>query len=78
MKLEQGQIWRQGGDYYRIVEWARMSIEYKVMKDPVSKEGTLHKVTKKEFCRILKGAVLLKPEDLPTAETEVSHAPETV
>lgn len=82
MKLEQGQIWQRGEVYFRIVEWARLSIEYKVMKDPVSKLGTLHKVTKKEFCRLLKGAVLLKPEDLPAAETEaapleISHAPET-
>ncbi len=81
MKLEQGQIWQRGEDYYRIVEWARLSIEYKVMKDPVSKVGTLHKATKKEFCRLLKGAVLLKPEDLTAAETEadpseVSLAPE--
>ena len=77
MKLEQGQIWQRGEDYYRIVEWARLSIEYKVMKDPVSKQGTLHKTTKKEFCRLLKGAVLLKPEDLPGPETEVSLAPGT-
>lgn len=81
MKLEQGQIWQRGEDYIRIVEWARLSIEYKVMKDPVSKVGTLHKATKKEFCRLLKGAVRLKPEDLPAAETEaapseVSLAPE--
>jgi len=83
MKLEQGQIWQRGEDYYRIVEWARLSIEYKVMKDPVSKQGTLHKATKKEFCRLLKDAVLLKPEVLPAAEAEgglpeVSLAPETV
>jgi hypothetical protein len=80
MKLEQGQIYKQGEDYLRIVEWARLSIEYKVMKDPVSKQGTLHKTTKKEFCRLLKGAVLLKPEDLPAAEAPANAeelAPET-
>ena len=76
MKLEQGQIWKKGEDYLRIVEWARLSIEYKAMKDPVTKQGTLHRVTKKEFCRLLKGAVLLKPEDLPEAEAELT--PETV
>ena len=59
MKLEQGQIWKQGDDFFRIVEWARLSIEYKAMKDPDTKEGTLHRVTKKEFCRLIKGAVLL-------------------
>lgn len=69
MKLEQGQIWKQGDDYLRIVEWARLSIEYKLMKNPTTKEGTLHKVTKKEFCRLLKGAELMKPE-APTLEAE--------
>lgn len=82
MKLEQGQIWQKGADYIRIVEWARLSIEYKVMKDPATKEGTLHKLSKKEFCRLLKGAVFLKPEDLPAAEPETdispAPAPETV
>ncbi len=62
MKLEQGQIWKQGEEYLRIVEWTRLSIEYKSMKDPASKEGTRHRVTKKEFCRLIKGAVLLAPE----------------
>ena len=68
MKLEQGQIWKQGDDYLRIVEWERLSIEYKSMKDPASKEGTRHRVTKKEFCRLIKGAVLLSP-DKTAAET---------
>lgn len=60
MRLEQGQIWKQGEDYYRIVEWERMAIEYKLMTDPLTKEGTLHRVTKKEFCRLIKGAELVK------------------
>ncbi len=82
MKLEQGQIWKQGEDYLRIVEWARLSIEYKVMKDPVSKVGTLHRTTKKEFCRLLKGAALVKPEEMPSAEVpandeELAPGPET-
>lgn len=71
MKLEQGQIWKKGDDdYLRIVEWARLSIEYKRMKNPATKEGTLHKVTKKEFCRLLKGAELMKPE--PSIMTSAS------
>jgi hypothetical protein len=62
MKLQQGQIWKQGDDYFRIVEWARMSIDYKAIKDPMSTEGTRHVVTKKEFCRLIKGAELLPTE----------------
>lgn len=69
MKLEQGQIWKQGEDYYRIVEWARLSIKYKLMKDPATKVGTMHDVTKKEFCRLIKGAQLLGTNDLAPTPT---------
>lgn len=62
MHLEQGQIWKQGGEYFRIVTWERLAIEFKAMKDPASKEGTLLRVTKKEFCRLIKGAVLYQPD----------------
>ena len=62
MKLEQGQNWKNGEDYYRIVEWARLAIEYKLIKNPATKEGTLHQVSKKEFCRLLKGAELIQPQ----------------
>ncbi|MDH4451897.1 MAG: hypothetical protein QE570_01795 [Verrucomicrobiota bacterium] len=75
MKLEQGQIWKKGDQYLRIVEWARLSIEYKRMKDPLTKEGTLHKVTKKEFCRLLKDAELVVLEK-PAVETPEDDGPE--
>jgi hypothetical protein len=80
MKLEQGQIWKQGDNYLRIVEWGRMHIEYKIMKDPATKEGSFHQVTKKEFCRMLKGAVLQKLEKPTAAAAELSPvlSPETV
>ena len=70
MKLEQGQIWKQGEVYYRIVEWARMHIKYKLMKDPATKEGTFHQLSKKEFCRLLKGAVLIPPTQSPAKAEE--------
>lgn len=77
MKLEQGQIWKKGDEYLRIVEWARLSIEYKVMKDPATKEGTLHRVSKKEFCRLLKGAELVLPEkQAPEVDAEAETSPE--
>ncbi len=62
MKLQQGQIWKKGENYYRIVEWERLSIEYKVMTDPVAQTGTARCVTKKEFCRLISGAELLSQE----------------
>ena len=70
MKLEQGQIWKQGDDYYRIVVWQRMAIEYKAMKDLTSGEGTHHKVTKKEFCRLIKGAQLWTGQPAPADSAE--------
>lgn len=70
MKLEQGQIWKKGDEYIRIVEWARLSIEYKLMKNPTSKIGTTHRSTKKEFCRLLKGAVQILPEKKAAPEPE--------
>ncbi len=78
MKLEQGQIWKKGDEYMRIVEWSRLSIEYKLMKNPETKEGTVHKVSKKEFCRILKGAELAQLEKAPeSADPELTPSPET-
>lgn len=71
MKLEQGQIWKKGDEYIRIVERARMSIEYKLMKNPASKIGSMHHAKKKDFCRLLKGAVLVMPERSDRAEPEV-------
>ncbi len=61
MKLEQGQVWKQGEAYLRIVKLERLAVEYKTMRDLLTKEGTVHQVTKKEFCRLLKSAVLIPP-----------------
>lgn len=62
MKLQQGQVWKKGDDYFRIVEWERLSIKYKIMQDLVEGTGEMHVVTKKEFCKLLKGAELLTKE----------------
>ena len=67
MKLKQGQIWQRGEEYLRIVTLQRLAVEYKSMMDPKSKDGTHHHATKKEFCRLLKGAVLLAPAEIPRA-----------
>ncbi len=77
MHLEQGQIWKKGDEYLRIVTWARLAIEYKAMKGLESKEGVLHQVTKKEFCRLIKGAVLQVPQaPAPLSPDESSAAPD--
>ncbi|MEI8037689.1 MAG: hypothetical protein WCJ14_04800 [Verrucomicrobiota bacterium] len=75
MKLEQGQIWQLGDEYLRIVTWERLSIEYKTLLDPQAKDGALQRVSKKEFCRLIKGAVLRKPDAPDTAPTSAGRWP---
>lgn len=59
MKLQQNQLYKKGEDYIRIVELERLAVRYKTMQDPVTAEGTTQRITKKDFCRLIKGAELL-------------------
>jgi hypothetical protein len=59
MKLQQGQVWKQGGEYVRLVRLERLEVEYKSMASLAGKEGTKIVTSKKDFCRLLKGAHLL-------------------
>ena len=61
MKLCQGQVWKQGPQYIRIVRLERLEVEYKAMTSLTTKEGALQVTSKKDFCRLLKGAHLLSP-----------------
>ena len=61
MKLCQGQVWKQGKEYIRIVRLERLEVEYKSMVNLGGKEGTKHVTSKKDFCRLLKQARLLQP-----------------
>lgn len=67
MKLCQGQIWKQGGEYIRIVRLERLEVEYKSMPALNTKEGTKHVTSKKDFCRLLKQARLLQRDKTPNA-----------
>jgi hypothetical protein len=62
MKLCQGQVWKKEKEYIRIVKLERLAVEYKSMPNLGNKEGTLHQTSKKDFCRLLKGAHLLATE----------------
>lgn len=64
MKLEQNQVWKQGDEYYRIVQLERLEVRYKSVQDFGTGEGTHHHVSKKEFCRLIKGAQLLTQEEI--------------
>ena len=82
MKLCQGQIWKSGKEYIRIVKLERLAVEYKSMISLTTKEGTSHQTSKKDFCRLLKQARLLssRPKepapgsqpDLATGQVPVS------
>ena len=63
MKLQQGQIWQKGNNFYRITEWSRMIIQYKQTTNLSNKEGEVVEVSKKEFCRLIKGAKLVDASD---------------
>ena len=60
MKLCQGQVWKQGKEYIRIVRLERLEVEYKSLASLASNEGTKHVTSKKDFCRLLKQARLLQ------------------
>jgi hypothetical protein len=65
MKLRQGQVWKSGKEYIRIVKLERLAVAYKSLPHPGNKAGTLHQTSKKDFCRLLKGAHLLQPATNP-------------
>ena len=72
MRLQQNQVWKQGDRYLRVVRLERLRVEYKTMKDLSTKEGMPDQSTKKEFCRMLKGATLL---DADTVASLVAASP---
>ncbi|PAW84457.1 MAG: hypothetical protein B9S33_11625 [Pedosphaera sp. Tous-C6FEB] len=58
LKLQQGQVWQLGEQFIRIVRLERLAVEYKLTTGAVIKAGPNLKATKKEFCRLIKTAVL--------------------
>lgn len=60
----EGKIWQAGEAFLRIVRLGRLEVEYKSTTTHAAKKGTFHRVSKKEFCRLIKKAALL-----PVAET---------
>lgn len=59
MKLAQAQVWKKDGQFIRIVRLERLEVEYKSHPNLASKAGTKVVTSKKDFCRLLKGAHLL-------------------
>ena len=62
LKLQQGQVWKRGNEYIRIVRLERLEVGYKVVRNLKTGEGTHHHTSKKDFCRLLKECKLLAPK----------------
>ena len=77
LKLRQAQIWKQDGNYFRIVRLERLEVEYIYATSPGAKKGIHVVVSKKEFCRLLKNATLLVPENITLATIEADAIPKT-
>ena len=61
MKLQQGQTWQCGDQFVRIVHLERLEVGYKSATDLKFTDGKHQHTSKKDFCRLLKGARLLAP-----------------
>jgi hypothetical protein len=77
MKLRQGQLWKQGKEFIRIVRLERLEVEYKSLTSPASKAGAKHVTSKKDFCRLLKQARLLTPAETSAGTTSPAAANST-
>jgi hypothetical protein len=75
LKLQQGQVWKHGAEFIRIVHLARLEVGYKVVKNLKTGDGKHHHTSKKDFCRLLKSATLLAPK--PPATSPAPSAPPT-
>jgi hypothetical protein len=62
LRLRQGQVWKDGNEFLRIVRLDRLEVGYKALKSLQTSEGTHHCVSKKAFCRRLKSAILITGE----------------
>jgi hypothetical protein len=60
MRLKQGQVWKNETTYLRIVQLERLSVDFKIMDNAFTKDGTHKQLSKKEFCRLIKGATLVE------------------
>lgn len=68
MKLAQGQVWKTSPEvhsnegksvYLRIVDLERLSVSYKEMASPTTKNGYHKQATKKVFCGLIKQGELV-------------------
>jgi hypothetical protein len=80
LKLRQGQVWKRGREFIRIVRLERLEVGYKTIANLKTGEGEHHHTSKKDFCRLLKNCRLLSSKSsLPDGEEPSSvQAPDQV
>lgn len=71
IRLQQGQIWRHGEEFIRLVQLERLTVRYKVVRVLGTHDGPHHEVSKKEFCRLIKSATLLTPAEVARAAKDL-------
>lgn len=64
VRLAQNQVWRQGDTYFRVVHLERLEVQYKAIINLLSGDGIHYHASKKEFCRLIKGATLLDQNEV--------------
>jgi hypothetical protein len=74
IKLRQAQVWKVGDQFFRIVRLERLSVEYKATTARGAKQGIHVRLSKKDFCRLLKGAELLTPAKTSAASNDADVA----
>jgi hypothetical protein len=65
LRLGQDQVWEVDGGFVRIVRLERLLVGFKRLEDLTTRDGTHLELTKKEFCRMIKGGRLLEAGELP-------------
>jgi hypothetical protein len=59
LRLRQGQVWKHGHEFIRIVRLERLEVAYKTSRKLRNDPGQHHLTSKKDFCRLLKDCRLL-------------------
>jgi hypothetical protein len=78
VKLQQGQVWKCGDKYVRIVQLERLEVGYKSASNLKFSDGKHQHTSKKDFCRLLKGATLMAPaagKTLTAASADALNVP---
>jgi hypothetical protein len=74
MKLQQGQVWKHGDEFIRIVRVERLEVAYKTCKSLKTGDGIHHHTSKKDFCRLLKSASLVAARQKPASPAAIAQA----